>query len=389
MRTNYFEQMRNEMVVSDHDELMKILGDRAKTDKWYMPKISQCRVVGFTRANNEETPLQDFGLNDPAEDWGYSMIQNEGAAIERDLMGLSNLFILFPDENENKVAYPLYISGLRCTADRMGEAGRTFWDKLSPEKKAERLCEDAMFYHKECKILVRDNMVIGNHSAGYVILPELELVHAMEDALKAEHPDMEFKKGEISLEFLHCWYDLNDEDNEECFKLIMNDHGIDTMGEPVKCGIEFFTSDSASSSAAVFPYFSIRGVRARIGDGIRLDHDGLSSISKWKKRLPEVDGLFKEAEDRIEDMGNTPIKNVKNTVFNLTEKYATKFPKRTVKEMSDNFLDGPGTAIDVYLTLCEIMDEHCTINHITGMRKLNLTAEVSKFLFRNYTEFDI
>ena len=316
------------------------------------------------------------------------MIRKEGACINRDIMGMSSLFLLFPDAEGTKLAYPLYGSGLRCTADRMGEGGKTFWDKLSPEKKAERLREDALFYPKECQILVREGMVIGNHSAGDVVLPEIELIKTMEAALTGEHPDLAFKRGEISLEFLHCWYDLNDPANEECFELILEEHGVDTMCQPVRFGIEFYTSDSASSSAAVYPYFSVRGLIARIGDGIRLDHDGMSSIKEWKKRLPEVDSLFKEAEDRIEAMGNTQINDVKLTIVNITDKYSGKFPKKAVRDYLEDMVDGPGTAIDVYLALCEIIEAHCTNNNISGIRKLNLTAEVSKFLFRDFREFD-
>lgn len=384
------ENNANEYVTTSHEELMQILAGRKETDRWYTPKISDCEVIGFSRSQEKgSNPLEEYGLTDPAEDEAYGIILKKGAEIQKELMALSNMFLIFPGNDDKKVAYPLYISGLRCTADRMGEAGRTFWDKLSPERKAERLCEDALFYPKECKILIRDEMVVGNHSAGYVILPELELVETMEKALKGDHPDFDLEKGEISLEFLHCWYNLNDKDNEECFALILKDHGIDTEEEPVKCGIEFFTSDTASSAASIFPYFKVKKTKARLGEGIRIEHDGLNSMATWKSRLPEIDSLFKEAEDRIEKMGNTPINNVKETIINITEKYYTKFPKKAVKEISPQFIDGPGNAIDVYLSLCDIIETHCVRNNITGSRKLNLTADVSKFLFRDYTEFDV
>ena len=85
---------------------------------------------------------------------------------------------------------------------------------------------------------------------------------------------------------------------------------------------------------------------------------GDGSVDTFVQLLPRVDSLFKEAENQIEKLGNTDIDSISSTVRNIVDDNKSLFSKSFAEDVVAALSSQPGTAIDVYLALNEIVENY-------------------------------
>lgn len=305
----------------------------------------------------------------------------------------TGLFLTFPVDGKRKI-YPTRHTAFTSICQRAGLGGPTisnfigtsFKKVLPVTEKAAWLTRGFSLYAQKCNILIRDEKISAMMSSSYSILPADELVEALEKELKKEHKDTKMLNATISHEYLNVEYLLNDEDADSSFSLLLKDLGLD---ENVKTGIGFATSDVGLSRAYVYPFFMIEsGYKTRFGDSIGVEHEGKNSVDTFVQLLPKADSLFKEAENQIEKLGNTDIKSVSYTVRNIVDDNKSLFPKSFADDIIATLSSQPGTAIDVYLALNEIVENFIASRGNNPTLSLTLKDRLSKYLYINIKKYD-
>ena len=104
--------------------------------------------------------------------------------------------------------------------------------------------------------------------------------------------------------------------------------------------------------------------------------------------LPRVDSLFKEAENQIEKLGNTDIDSISSTVRNIVDDNKSLFPKSFAEDVVAALSSQPGTAIDVYLALNEIVENYIASRGNDPTLALTLKDRLSKYLYINIKKYD-
>lgn len=361
---------------------------RKEHDQWFIVRICETGVVGienFPMTVSEECSKNSLNALDESV---YECIEDG-----------NGLFLTFPVNGKQEI-YPTRLIAFTSICLRAGLSGYTISNFQSSKlrkvlpiiEKASWLSRGLSLNGAYSKILLRDEKVSAMLSEDYVVLPADELIAALEKELRKEHENLKFLFGEVSHEYLHVRYSLDDEDTDDRFSNLLQNIrylNTDATDTSVKCGIGFATSDVGLSSAYAYPYFSISGLNVRFGETISMRHDGKNSVEKFAEKLQNLAGLFKEAEDAIEHLGNTDLTNVATVVRNVVDKYSflpKKQAEEVIKELEAN-ADPSGTAMDAYLALNDIVDRYsqeCSSPTV----HLNMLDKVCQFLRINYQLFE-
>lgn len=237
-------------------------------------------------------------------------------------------------------------------------------------------------------IAIINGKVSAALSKEYAILPDDELIEHLEKQLMIDHPEYEFDKGMVSHEYLMVEYLLNDTLMEESVRLKLNDAGAHISS--LKAGIRFSTSDVGLSKVYASIFYDADGIRTTLGSGIEMEHKGDASPEKFEAKMEDLGLLFRECEERIEELGNIPIRNLAGCVREIREVF-TFLPKATAEEVETELqLKYPngGTAIDVYLALNDIIQRHTKTTNASPTRYLNLSEQVAKLMNLPYGKIE-
>lgn len=368
------------VVLNKQEALQEYLQFRRENDVWVQPYINESAVVGI-----DDHPLflpQYFSENN-------ILLNDDSNECVRD----TGLFLSFPMDGK-RVIYPTRHVAFYSICQRAGITGSTisnftetpFKKVLPVTEKAAWLTRGFSLYTQKCNILIRDGKVSAMMSSSYRILPADELVNALEEKIRKEHPEMEMRTARITHEYLNVEYLLNDEEADAGFTTLLKELGLDAE---VKTGIGFATSDVGLSRAYVYSFFTMDGQVTRFGDSIGVEHEGKNDVNTFIKLLPDVGNLFTEAEDQIEKLGNMDIHSVASTVRNITEKNKALFPKAFADDVIASLVMKSGTAIDVYLALNEIVENYINSRGCNPSHALILKDRASKYLHENIKRYDI
>lgn len=382
----YLEKDSDVYIFNSHEELEEYLQFRKENDEWVVAPINESAVIGI-----EEFPLMQDQI---CQEHGVDANNPNNVECIAD----NGLFLSFIKDGE-RVIFPTRLIAFPSICMRAGLAGQTISNfdmqknklVLPIIEKAAWLSRGMSLYKANSKILVRDEKVSAMLSSEYAILPADELIDALEKEIAEEHPKFSFLGGNVSHEYLHVEYLLNNDNNDDRFQILLREIQYGEF-EKVKCGIGFATSDVGLSSAYAYPFFWIKNMAIRFGEAIAIKHEGKNSVAKFQKEIVRLAALFKEAEDQIEKMGNTDLKSVAETVANIVADHKNVFPKAQADEVIKELRSEPdssGTAIDAYLALNDIVDRYCKTKGSNPSVQLNMMDKVTKFVYTNYEKYDI
>ena len=389
---NHDEEIRT---LSTRKDLQEYLEFRKEHDEWVMPFINELAAVGIP---NEPLFIPQYCSNIVVQKNGFKLEIGDidvDNADNQECINDTGLFLVFPYQTgltkypTRRIAYP----SICKRAD--DDCGVMFRFDVKPNKgilpineKAERLTRDFQLYSDSCKILLRDDKVSAVLSKEYAIMPADKVVEKLEAQLKVDHPNFTYDKGMVSHEYLVAEYVLNDREMEETFRLRLNDAGADIT--ELKAGVRFSTSDVGLSKVSATLFYDADGVRTTLGTGIFVEHKGNVTPEDFGKKCESLGMLFKECEERIEELGNMDINHVAAVVKAVREVY-TFLPKsvsETVEsELEIRFPRG-GTGIDVYLALNDIVQRHAQQAELSPTRYLNMSEQVAKLMKLPFDKID-
>ncbi len=396
---------------NDREKVFKsYLNYRSETDKWYKAPIDSCSVVGV---NN--TPLEIMDLMDKKK-------LNDQKAVEECAAEMGWLLV-YPDGEKYNIL-PTRYTAYESICQRAGISGRTIKNTvekknvtpMSPLRKAAILSEMFSLYSSDAKILVRDGKVGAMRSGQYLPIDAKKAIEAIEAELRKEHPDLGLSKAEVSHEYIYADYDLKDDTQAEAVKASLEMAGLDA--KEVKAGFRFATSDVGNSALRVRAISTVDGLNIPLGKAIEIRHD-VGAIKKEKKekdfeyigdfssekveeaqkdeildnlikKIAKLGASFKEAEDRIEELGNIDIHDVAGCFQNIV--YATsELPLATAKTIGDElqleYATG-GTAMDVFYAVNDIVARTKNTKEMSISRFIQMSEAAAQTMYYNFVGFD-
>lgn len=391
----YLKHDEEVRVLKTREELMDYLQFRSENDEWVECFINELAAVGipdeplFIPSLCTDVKIVRHGFTTQIGDIDYNDVNNEECIKD------TGLFLVFPWKDKLRAFPTRRIAYATICKRAEDDCGTMYRFDMKPNKgvlpikeKAERLCRDFTLYSNNCKILLRDEKVSAVLSKEYAILPADELIDALESQLATDHPDFLFDSGTVSHEFLIAEYLLNDREMEESFRLKLNDAGAD-IGE-LRAGVRFSTSDVGLSRVYATLFYDADGVRTTLAGRVELEHKGQASIEHFRDDIAKLGMLFRECEDRIEELGNLDIKDVSGTVKRVRTENSF-LPKQISEQVEDDLkvrFPAGGTGIDVYLALNEIVQRHAASTSLSPTRYLNLCEQASKLMYLDFQKYD-
>lgn len=381
-------------LIKTEEDKKDVLDFLAK-DEWSEPYIYECFVKDFLDA-----PLffdnyrEKFEVESPSGAVIHvPPLDNPDDALSETARNIG-LLLVYPKDGD-MVVKPTRYTAFSSICARAGLAGSTITntnDKplqsvLPLVEKAQWLSRGLSLHHAKCKILYRDGKVSSMLSSDYEIIPANEVVPEFEKNVRKDHPDMSFASGMLSHEYLYLDYMLNNTDMEESFIAMLDDYNV--KASTVKAGVRFSTSDIGGSCVTAAPFYYIDGVRVRLGHAITLAHDLKHKAEDFIELLKGLAMVFKEAEDRVEELGNTEIKHPHGCFMYILNK--NPFLKAGSEKIADELemLYPSGcTAIDIYIALNRIVEERNKRKPLSPTQLINLTEAIAKLLFLDYKEYD-
>lgn len=373
--------------LSNADELQEYLKFRKEHDVWFQPFINEMAAVGIP---NEPLFIPGYCKNPEVKKNGYiykvESLDHESQEV-LECINTTGIFLTLP-ENGRFRAYPIREFAYDSICKRAGDDCATMsrFDTKPNKKvlpvteKAERLSRDFGLYSDICKVLYRDKKVSVALSKEYCILDNMDLIEVLEEQMKIDHPEYTFVSAEISHAYLRVVYAFNDRENEETFRLKLNDLGSHV--QKLESGVEFCTSDIGLSRVRASIWFDIDDVRIYSGIGVGIRHDSGATIDDFRNACYSLGDALKESEEQIESLGNTDIRNVAMVVEKICRKYGY-FPKETVaKAVEDCKVSYPngGTGIDIFLTLYRIFQEYCNASEVSLNKMITLSESMAKIM---------
>ncbi len=255
---------------------------------------------------------------------------------------------------------------------------------LDPQLKADWVQTGLHLNFSKVHCLVRDGKVEHLKSDRYQVLPEWDGYGAVKDFLKKEYPDHKYICGEVSHEYLSCIFDTADEDGCLSLKATLKKFGVNA--KEVKFCLRYQTSEVGNASMKLIPIFDIDGVGIPLGSSVEVRHDAGNSVEMFSKKFVNISNITGEAEEKIEELGNTSIKHIAGCFQHIAEKIGLP-AKAVAEEIAQLEIAGGETAIDVYIALVRVVENLMQSNNNISSYVKNMEA-VTKTLSFDYKAYD-
>lgn len=394
---NYENLLNDEAQYSfkSHEELEEYLSFRNENDILISCSINELSAYGL-----ENLPLF---IEEQAKN---IMASRDGFKIPCEPLDLDNikvqecindigLFLIVPYENKYE-PMPISVSAYASILGRADDYSNLM-ARLEPKsakkvlpitEKAVRITRDFELNSESCLILIRDGKVRAAHSRVFCWLDNEILINELEKYLETEHSDYTWISGIVNENFLISEYNLNNTLMEESLRFQLNENGADV--HELSTSIQFITSDTGDSAVWVNLVYKIDSTRVVI-KGINIEHKGEASEEKFIESLKSFAKVLEESEAKIEELGNTDIKNVPETYKKIIMRFSSVFPEKVSKEVYDelriNFPNG-GTAMDVFLALNDTITRHLKSSNASVERALLMTDQIAKMINLPFDKID-
>ena len=389
---------------SARDEYMDYLAYRKMTDKWLYQKVNALCAVPITKS-----PLF---RKDDAENASYVKngisskfwIPIDVTDPKVDQCINEGLFLLGLETERGIEAVPMRYTAVASVYQRAGvycegmllveNKGKTH--PVDIHKKADFFNSAKDVREKCAVVLIRDGKVGYAGSEVYQPLCPYQGARILEDAIKAEHPDMTFKGGMASHEYLVGEYMLNDEMMEASVLAMMGQAGAKV--HDLRAGVRYSTSEVGTSCMTAKCFLEYQEKKdghwttLTLPGEVAVPHEGKGGgMTRWAQELQKLGAIFQEAEDRLESLGNTPISDICACVQAIRDVYTFLPGKETqsvIEDLRTEYPDGKGTAMDVFLALNDIASRFLKNAEVTPSRYVAVTEQVQRLIFLDYGKID-
>lgn len=362
--------------LNNREDLEEYLQFRKENDEWLIPIVRTTSVVGFDPLRSESKKIEEDNF----------VMLPEGA-VEMAKTG-TQMLLVFPKNFKAEILPVRYTAfgdiearaGLfGPTLERMREKGGM--EVLSSITKGQFLSTGLSLNGETGNLLLRDEMVNSFKSKHYQPFPEYEMVEVLEEKLRETFPSYHYLGGGVNHERLSIDYRLRATSEEAALKLKLESFGLKV--DTLESGVMFTTSDVGNSAVTVYPLIVINGIPARLGDAIKVRHDAGNTSDMFRDGLASIGSILTDAEDTIEELGNTPVTYVANCVKLLAAEAG--FAKGVTDAVTDAIV-GSGTAVDVYIALMDISERVASGMSLVGA--VQIMEKTAKLLHVNFRMYD-
>lgn len=235
-------------------------------------------------------------------------------------------------------------------------------------KRAEWLTQGSLNSKEIATLYTPDGCVRYVGSDKYVPLPAKEGYDVYKSFLNTEYPNSKYRHGFISHDLFGCDFFLNDEIEEDSFALRLSD----LLGEEVKTKflLRFTTGntgDSVMKVQLVLQLLFVTSERTKVfpvGKPEEIWHltsrphlikgPHKDANPTFEEKIPRTVEGIKDAEQKVERLGNIRINHLKGTMYHWWITNVSKQAGKAARENAEDFANtNPHTFIDLFLFLMD------------------------------------
>lgn len=351
-------QNRKTTSFEDWEETYHFFKDQKTSDRWESVTIKELQVMDTT-----------------------SPLYTKHAFPESDI-----LLCISGTLPENQ--YPINYTAYESLFSRAGLDGPAFTHCLKNKKYSELITllnTGFSLFQKKSFILIRDEKIFAAHSDKYHIMPIIDLLECIQTVLDQDFSGWTLKKCDNADAFTECHFDLSAQKDVLMHSLNrqLTRSGKQPLdGSPM---LQFCTSDTASSSACLYPILYTHHTYIQIGDPIRIRHDA-GSIIDFNSRCREIFALYKKATVNLRNLLDIPMHYPVDALAHIAKKL--KLPIKATQTVIQEFdISRPVrcNALDVYLALWEIPKK---MNIQSSEKAIFVQENIAKAMYLHYQTYD-
>ena len=267
---------------------------------------------------------------------------------------------------------------------------------MDPALKTKVLNAGKDLYNPAVKVLIRDGEVAGLRTSKYAVLDQTDGYQAVRKYCIDTYGE-EAKFHAASMSEATTVAELNcGEEALVNLKQRLLDAGV--VIPKVSLIIRYVTSDVTDSAMRAEPFilWGEGGKEALLipfGEGVAMRHETGNTVEGFSAKLPELVKSQQEAEDTIEELGNTEIEHLDGCLQRVAMTTRLGLSDAVVKQQIDKMTASgitSGTAIDVFLSLQECIMNQCRKGNALDVEKyVQMTESSARLLSVRYKLYDL
>ena len=290
--------------------------------------------------------------------------------------------------------YPVRDTAYKGLLDRAKISG-TALSKLSRERLAEVLNSCLALHKDSALVLIRDEKVSAAHSgdsSDYSVLEIDQLLETLQREMDARFPGNMFIAGYSDHAITSASWSLPNQKEEllGTYAKLLSAQGSGAMAAKLMPGIQFTTSDTASSSAKVAALLMGRQYPIYIGSIIAVNHRRKATVDDFSDSLQQLFAQFGDSITKLSKLLSIQLEHPVNAMTAVAK--SLKLPKKAAMEAIDMFEtafgDSQGSAHDVFMALQEVPFILKT-NGASESRLLLLQETMARALTLRWTDYDL
>ena len=238
------------------------------------------------------------------------------------------------------------------------------------------------------------------HAEGnYEIMPISELVSIARNTLTDDFGYANFIQGVNRVDMTTCIWELpnaKDVITKAYKKALMEAHMNSNYDvEDMMPVIKFQTSNTANSSAFLFPMFKCGCSYIPLVSNISVRHDHVkdsTGIELFKKESHEIWSRFRETSEKVKELAETMISHGPNCVVSLCKRYGIPRKYGSIAyEQIDGFTGNgifPISAHDIYMSIARAVGQARTMK-ASLQTIFQLEENVAKILSADWSDHDV
>ena len=252
-------------------------------------------------------------------------------------------------------------------------------------------------YNPIVKVLIRDGEIAGIRTSKYAVLDQTEGYQAVRSYCLDTYGSTEVMFHMASMSEATTVAELNCGEEALCnLKQRLLDNGVATP--KLALIVRYVTSDVTDSAMRAEPFVlwgeGDKALLIPFGDGVATRHETGNTVEGFAATLSQLAKSQQEAEDAIEELGNTEIRNVDGCLQRVAKEVRQLgLSDAVVKQQIDKLTasgETSGTAIDVFLSLQECIAAQCRKGNVLDVeRYVQMTESSVRLLSVRYKVYDL
>lgn len=313
-----------------------------------------------------------------ATSWELAFVPN--MKIER--IDNSNQLKLADETNTQCANYPYSDSAIPSMCGRADISGKGI-TRLPNDLFINHLNDYFNYSEKKYSIVnLYNGIIYACHSDNYKILSIKDCVRVLRNYLNRNFKNAEIIGWNILPTFTSVDIKLNDSEINKAYSQAFNER----VGEcenltPI---LKLVASNTGFCGVNLIPMFKKESSAFVLTEPIILNHKGEAHLDKFIENCELIYSLMKDGSEKMKELSKIKIEYPANCAANIAMEL--KLPKRKVMpvlfDMQDEYGNAQGTAKDVYIYLCKLVEQYKNI------AQFKIADQLSRTLNLDFKKFD-